>query len=108
MAWANDPESRRRSDATYRDPVYLRNKATVRRRSGGRCEWVEDGRRCGSRDRVQCDHRIPRSQGGGHEVGNLWDLCRTHHNRKTSAEGNAARNRRTGTTDPDCTPRTRW
>ena len=47
MPWAHDPESRRRSDATYGDPVYLRNREEARRRARGFCE------ECGHRHRLQ-------------------------------------------------------
>jgi 5-methylcytosine-specific restriction endonuclease McrA len=104
MPWSNDPEARRRSAETYNDPEYVRNKAAVRRRSGGRCELQVEGRRCGSRDRVQCDHILPRSQGGGHDLANLRDLCLPHHRAKTAHEGSGYR--RPG--DPAPQPRTAW
>lgn len=105
MPWQNDPDARRRSAATYQDPEYLRNKAAVRRRSGGRCEHMEGGTRCGSRDGVQCDHIQPVSQGGSHALANLRDLCTPHHNSKTASEGKGFR--RT-VRDPQPSPRTRW
>lgn len=109
MPWANTPADRARSTATYQDPEYKRNKAAVRRRSGGRCEWVEAGQRCGSRNRVECDHRIPRSQGGTHALENLWDLCKPHHNAKTATEGGGWRNKNgNAPADPALQPRTRW
>jgi 5-methylcytosine-specific restriction endonuclease McrA len=106
MPWANDREARRRSDATYQDPVYKRNKAIVRRRSGGRCEWTDQGQRCSSRDRVQCDHLVPVSRGGTHDLTNLRDLCRQHHDQKTAQEGGGFRGAKAR--DPAVTPRTAW
>jgi 5-methylcytosine-specific restriction enzyme A len=104
MPWRNSPADRRRSAATYDDPEYKRNKAAVRRRSGGRCEWAQGGTWCGSPLGVQCDHKIPRSQGGSHALANLWDLCAVHHGRKTAQEGAGFRQAR----DPDPAPRTAW
>lgn len=105
MPWRNSPEDRAASTATYQDPEYQRNKAIVRRRSGGRCEVVtENGTRCGSADRVQCDHVTPVSQGGGHGLGNLRDTCISHHRAKSAAEGGGWRRRR----DPPPQARTQW
>lgn len=104
MAWAKTPEDRRRDTAVYQDPEYKRNKAIVRRRSGGRCELTVDGRRCGSRDRVQCDHIVPVARGGTHALSNLRDICKPHHDSKTGAEGRAAR----GAPDPPAQQRTQW
>jgi hypothetical protein len=47
-------------------------------RSGGQCEYVFDGKRCGSRYLLQIDHRIPLAAGGGHELSQLRHLCREH------------------------------
>lgn len=106
MPWRNDAESRRLSSETYGDPEYKRNKAIVRRRSGGRCEWTEAGQRCYSRDRVQCDHIIPRSRHGSHAVSNLRDLCKPHHDKKTGREGAGGRHREPA--DPAPQARTSW
>lgn len=109
MPWRNDREARRRSDATYSDPEYKRNRAIVRRRSGGRCEVTENGRQCGSRDRVQCDHIIPVSQSGTHHPDNLRDICKPHHDRKTAQEGGGYRQRgRVREKDPPVQARTNW
>lgn len=111
MTWVKSREDRERDKAVYGDPEYKRNKAIVRRRSGGRCEVTENGRMCGSRDRVQCDHIIPVSQGGTHHLDNLRDACRTHHQRKTATEGGGYRKpgrRRTAAQDPALTVRTKW
>jgi 5-methylcytosine-specific restriction endonuclease McrA len=110
VPWDNSPEKRARDAAFYGDPLYRKNKAIVRRRSGGRCEVFEAGRPCGSRDRVQCDHIIPRSQGGTHNLENLRDACHAHHSKKTAQEGGGYRRngRGRGEVDPPATPRTRW
>lgn len=110
MPWEKSREDRQADAAFYGDPLYKRNKAIVRRRSGGRCEVTENGRRCGSRDRVQCDHIIPRSQGGGHALANLRDACHYHHSRKTAQEGGGFRANRgsRAARDPRPRPRTSW
>jgi 5-methylcytosine-specific restriction endonuclease McrA len=63
----------RRNDAPWRAEVFeLR---------GGYCRVPA----CGGRD-LQCDHLIPRSQGGPSVVPNGWPLCRAHHEAKTAHE----------------------
>jgi 5-methylcytosine-specific restriction enzyme A len=104
MPWDNSPEKRRRDAEVYGDPEYKRNRAIVRRRSGGRCELIEAGRRCSSRDRVQTDHIVPVSQGGTHALSNLRDLCKRHHAAKTAQEGAGYRAK----SDPELQPRTAW
>ncbi len=110
MTWTKTAADRERDAKVYGDPEYKRNRAIVRRRSGGRCEMLVGGRPCGSRDRVQCDHVIPVSQGGTHHLENLRDACHSHHARKTAQEGGGYRSRRRRTTaaDPALTTRTKW
>lgn len=109
MPWEKTRADRQRDAQVYGDPEYKRNKTIVRRRSGGRCEVTEDGRQCGSRDRVQCDHIIPISQGGTHHLENLRDSCHRHHAKKTAAEGGGYRRRRPAPdTDPPLQGRTVW
>lgn len=113
MPWDNSPEKRARDAKTY-DAEYRKNRAIAKRRANGRCEYLEDGRRCGSRDRVQCDHIIPVTQGGTHHLDNLRILCARHHRQKTAQEGRgyrANRNRRFGRRreeDPPLAARTQW
>jgi 5-methylcytosine-specific restriction endonuclease McrA len=60
----------------------------VLRRDGYRCQARDSrGILCGY-PANQCDHIVP---GNDHRVENLQALCRWHHARKSSAEGNAAR-----------------
>lgn len=60
---------------------------TIKARDSYRCTWHDNGQRCtGPADEV--DHI---ERGNCHEPWNLRSLCRYHHRRKTSAEGNAAR-----------------
>lgn len=54
------------------------------------CMWFENSHRCcGPPDEV--DHIVPLHLGGTDEDANLRALCRFHHARKSSAEGNARR-----------------
>jgi hypothetical protein len=53
-------------------------KRAVGARSGGRCEYVYQGKRCDSRYQLEIDHRVPLVAGGGHEVSQLRHLCRQH------------------------------
>ena len=109
VPWGNSPEDRRRSGETYGDPAYLRNREEAKRRARGFCE------QCGHRhSRLQCDHAIPRSQGGTHDVANLRMLCVGQgsckcHERKTASEGHAGR-KAGAVLPPDPLPRpvTRW
>jgi 5-methylcytosine-specific restriction endonuclease McrA len=111
MPWVNDREARRRSAETYGDPVYLRNREEARRRARGYCE------ECGHRHpRLQCDHVIPRSQGGTHDLANLRMLCVGNrsckcHEQKTATEGGGFRSRRGAPgapADPAPRPVTKW
>jgi 5-methylcytosine-specific restriction endonuclease McrA len=109
MTWKKTPEDRRRDAETYGDPVYKRNRAAAKRRAGGRCED------CGHpHGRLQCDHIIPVSQGGGHQLANLAMRCVGEgsckcHERKTAQEGGGYRSKRdAGQIDPAPRPRTNW
>jgi hypothetical protein len=58
-------------------PAHVRRE--VMKRSGGRCEWVfENGERCSSTDRVECDHIQPRALGGKATVENIRAACQPH------------------------------
>ncbi len=82
--------------------------AAVRRevwnRDGGRCSWTRaNGRRCGSRYRLEIDHIVPVAKGGGSEPSNLRVTCRgcnaLHARNEFGAERieRAIRRRRDGT-----------
>lgn len=75
-------------------------------RDGHRCTWVEDGRRCTARA-ADVDHIVNVASGGTHADSNLASLCAWHHGRKSSAEGNAARVRRSARRDAEPHPGTR-
>lgn len=107
MPWQDTPEKRRRDAETYGSAEYRRNREAARRRAGGRCE------QCGCRHaRLQCDHIVPKSQGGGNSPGNLQMLCTREgggcgcHEAKTYAQRGGSRSR--ARADPPCTPRTKW
>lgn len=107
MTWTKTTADRQR-DARVYGPGYQRNQEAVRRRAGGRCES------CGHRHRkLQCDHIVPASQGGGPEVSNLTMLCVGEgsckcHERKTATEGGGFRSGKRKAADPPCKPRTAW
>lgn len=70
---------------------WARIRRRVLERDGHRCTWVTDGQRCSERA-TDVDHIGDRDD---HDDDNLAGLCSWHHDRKSSAQGNAARVRRT-------------
>lgn len=66
--------------------------AAVRRRSGGRCEFLVPGtvipRRCPNVADGGVDHIIPNDDDS---LDNLRDSCSRHHREKSSREGNEAK-----------------
>ncbi|GGM75653.1 hypothetical protein GCM10012275_52940 [Longimycelium tulufanense] len=59
----------------------------VLERDDYQCRWFTDGVRC-TEPATDVDHV---DDPHGHRPENLQSLCRWHHNRKSSAQGNAAR-----------------
>lgn len=114
MPWDNTPEKRAADAKVYGDPEYRRNRPLAMRRAGGKCELIDTGRACGSRDRAQVDHIVPVTQGGTHHLDNLRVLCWRHHAEKTAQEGGGFRssgNRsrwRRREEDPPLAARTQW
>lgn len=112
--WEKSAADRERDKATYGDPEYRKNRRAALKRAGGRCELLLDnGHRCGSRDRVQVDHIIPVSQHGTHHLDNLRVLCKPHHAEKTAQEGKGYRKQGRGRgkrieEDPPLAARTKW
>lgn len=109
MPWGNSPEKRRRDAEVYGSPEYRRNRELARRRAGGRCE------KCGHRHpKLECDHIVPKSQGGGNALQNLEMLCVGEgsckcHDAKTLSEGSGWRGKGTREArDPEPRPRTSW
>ncbi len=72
------PISQRRDCATRKIPRWIRRE--VWRRDHGRCSFAApDGRRCGSRSRLEFDHVIPWSLGGtSNDPANIRLLCAGH------------------------------
>jgi 5-methylcytosine-specific restriction endonuclease McrA len=77
----------RRADTTKEKPLSVKSRyipveaqRAVRRRSGGRCEYVDckTQRRCTSRFGLQFDHIVPFAQGGPSTLENLRHLCANH------------------------------
>jgi 5-methylcytosine-specific restriction endonuclease McrA len=110
VPWEKNAADRQRDNQVYRDPEYVANRALAMRRAGRACEQTDNGRRCGSTDRVSCDHDTPVSQGGTHHLDNLVIRCRTHHLAKTAQEGKGYRapGRRAAAQDPVLQQRTTW
>ena len=106
MPWSNTPEKRRQDQEVYGSREYQANRKVVLARAAGRCEL------CGtSLRRLQVDHVIPVSRGGGHDLGNLRALCSgpgSCHASKTAVEGGGFRRRKRPPSDPDPQPRTAW
>lgn len=75
-------------------PGWRRLRLTVLDRAGHRCQHVDEHGRCTARA-TDVDHIVNVKAGGTHQLENLQALCAWHHARKSSAEGNAARVRRT-------------
>lgn len=65
-----------------RSDEWTENRAAVMERCGGQCEYFIDGTsafaHCTARA-TQVHHRLPTSQGGGHDLDNLVALCSPHH-----------------------------
>jgi len=75
---ATSRPSRARSSSNPRHiPAHVRR--AVRERDGDCCAFVsDDGRRCGSRTRLQYDHIVPVARGGEATVDNVRLLCAAH------------------------------
>lgn len=102
MTWQKTQADRGRDQAVYGSPEYLRNKKLVRRRSGGHCEIRTPGI-CDDRA-TSCDHDLPVSKGGTHDLANLRDACTPCHRHKTAGEGGGYRHM----ADPEPAQRTQW
>lgn len=109
MPWAKTAADRARDAAVYGSAEYRASRPLAIKRAGGRCEHLDQGRRCGSRDRVSVDHITPVTQGGTHHLDNLRVLCRPHHLAKTAQEGGGFRSTgRRKAADPPLQRRTNW
>ena len=113
MAWQKTRADREKEAKTYGDPAYRRNRQAALRQAGGACQCQgQCGQHtgpCARRDRrLQVDHRTPVSQGGGHDLANLWAICSgpgSCHAAKTAGEGGGYRK---AARDPEPRRRTQW
>ena len=71
------PSQGRHRFAVRYPPDWRQRRKQVLERAGYRCEL------CGKAGKLECDHRIPIEQGGGHELSNLRCLCRDCHIKAT-------------------------
>lgn len=85
MPWEPTATSKRRAELPG---DWTTRRVRVLRRDGYACQARDStGRACGA-PANQVDHVV---RGSNHELDNLQSLCRWHHARKSSEEGNAAR-----------------
>jgi len=65
--------------AKVREPVAAEVRRQVWKRDDGRCAWIgPDGRRCGSKWRLELDHIHPAALGGPSTLDNMRVLCGAH------------------------------
>lgn len=102
MTWVKTAADRQRDQQRYRDPEYVRNRAVVLRRAGGRCE------QCGRRARLEVDHRVALAAGGGHDLGNLQAICGGPGSCHASKSARESRKAPRKPSDPAFRPNTRW
>jgi len=77
----------KQADAELKTPDYERWRLAVIKRSGWRCEAIEDSQRCTveAPRRLFADHRIERRDGGDLlDIDNGQCLCGRHHTMKTT------------------------
>lgn len=101
MPWVKTAESRRRDAESY-GADYRRNRAIALRRDKWQCQ-IRLADVCTGRA-TDCDHIVPRSQGGSNDVQNLRAACKACHKKKTAQEGGG--NRRLS--DPAPKPSVVW
>jgi 5-methylcytosine-specific restriction protein A len=109
MPWTTDREEKRRSSATYSDPVYKANRPKAMKRDRWRCQIRYPDICRGAA--TECDHVIPAAKGGTHQLDNLRGACEPCHKRKTAQEGGGWRNRwrrPAPPPDPEPKPATAW
>lgn len=78
----------KQADPIFSDARYHPWRARVIKRAGGKCEWVEEGKRCNREEpRMFADHIVERKDGGApFEEANGQCLCGSHHTLKTGVE----------------------
>ena len=84
-AATDTPRASHGSHVTRYIPAEL--KREVHERDGGQCTFVgSTGKRCGSRTRLEFDHRVPIAKGGTTGAANLRLLCRAHNHYEAERE----------------------
>lgn len=85
----------KKAASIYQTPEFKAWRAIVVERAGGRCEAVDNGKRCRKAvpyHRMFADHRIEISDGGApFDPANGQCLCGAHHTAKTAAHRAARR-----------------
>jgi len=77
FAVTDRPAQPRATEDPRHIPAHVRR--AVSKRDGGCCAFTsDDGRRCGSRERLQFDHVVPVARGGESSVDNVRLLCAAH------------------------------
>jgi hypothetical protein len=83
------PRDAKLAPESDRIPAHVRR--AVWKRGGGRCQWpLDSGGICGSSERLELDHVIPRARGGPSTIANVRLLCRFHNDlsaRRTYGDG---------------------
>ena len=86
LASALVKQAPKRADPELLTPEHRRFRQIVCDRAGWRCEWIEDGIRCGRRapeHRMIADHIVERADGGAlYDPANGCCLCTEHNTRK--------------------------
>jgi hypothetical protein len=75
-----------RSESQCKKSRYITHetKRKVFHRANGQCEFVSaEGKRCESRHRLELDHQVAWSLGGGNDESNLLAHCRSHNSFRT-------------------------
>lgn len=98
MPWANDPDARRKSDATYGTPEYRRARLACLKAARWKCQIRLEGCQGAA---SQADHVDQAANDPHHQ--NLRAACRSCHAKVTADQGNRAKRH-----DPAPQPRTKW
>ncbi len=73
-------DKQRSKTLTPRKAIPAATRRAAFQRARGKCEYrdPQTGRVCGSREKVQLDHKLPKALGGTHDLRNVRCLCRQH------------------------------
>ena len=75
VARAREVRGVKREESRY---IAMKVRQTIRERSGDRCEYTENGRRCESKSGLEFDHIEPHALGGANTEENLRHYCKCH------------------------------